>query len=206
MADALWMCRTGIEADRERWSRRLPPGGYLGATLHRQANVDDPRRLASYMRAFMRLAQGGVPVVFPVHPRTRKRLTKLGLVGEIEAAGVRLRPPLPYLEFLGLVASSAAVITDSGGLQVEAALLQVPCVTARRTTEHQLTLTHGRNVLAGTDPRRLRSALLRAWQTALPAGKRPRAWDGHAAERIVADLDRGFLRPARLPSPDAWLC
>ncbi len=201
MADALWALWPRIEAAAERWAAKWTWGGYVVATLHRQANVDDPRRLSAYARSLTRIASH-IPVVFPVHPRTRKRLAALGLLQDLRRARVRVGPPRPYLDFLGLVRASMAVITDSGGLQVEAALLGLPCVVARRKTEHELVLTHGRTLVAGTDPRRLYRAFARVFDLPAPAGRRPRAWDGHAAERIVDDWCRGFQRPQRLPAPD----
>lgn len=204
MADALRALRPRIEAAAEPWADRLGWGGFVVATLHRQANVDNPHRLAGYARALLSIGRR-VPVVFPVHPRTRKRLTSLGLLGTLREGRVRVGPPRPYLDFLGLVQASMAVITDSGGLQVEAALLRRPCVVARRRTEHELVLTHGRTLVAGTDPRRLRTAFVRALELPAPVGRRPRAWDGRAAERIVADWERGFPRPLRLRAPDSRL-
>jgi len=200
MADALEQHRAGILKAAAGQARRR--GSYVVATLHRQANVDVPGRLAGYVEALARVAREH-PVVFPVHPRTRQRLRAAGRDPRHLAAGLTAIRPLGYLGFLGLVAGSAGVITDSGGLQVEAALLGVPCVTARRRTEHRLTLTHGGNVLAGTDPRRLPAAVRHALSQAPIARRRPRAWDGHAAERIVADWCRGFARPRRLPGPTA---
>ncbi len=204
MADALHLFRPQIDRAAERWRKRTWGAPYVVATLHRQANVDDPRRLSAYAERLAAYA-GGMPVVFPVHPRTRKRLAALGLLPALKRDGVRVGPPRPYLDFLGLVSESAFVITDSGGLQVEAALLGVPCVTARRRTEHQLTVAYGGNVVAGTDPRRLSGAVNRVLARNPADFRRPRAWDGRAAERIVADWVRGFARPRRLPSPDSRL-
>lgn len=198
MADALRWARPEIRARQERARARLPEG-YVVVTLHRQANVDDPRRLAGWMRALGTVARER-PVVFPVHPRTRRRLGR-----RPPPAGLRLTAPRPWLDFLALVAGAAAVVTDSGGLQVEAALLGVPCVTARERTEHTLTLRCGGNRLAGADPRRLPRILARALAAGPPGGALPRAWGGRAAERIVADWQAGFLRPARRPAPSGGL-
>jgi UDP-N-acetylglucosamine 2-epimerase (non-hydrolysing) len=203
MADALREARPLIEAAAAR-IEDLPTEAFGVVTLHRQANVDDPRRLQAYVDSFCRLARER-PLWFPVHPRTEARLAALGERDRLEAAGVRLLAPLPYLAFLGLVSRAAVVVTDSGGLQVEAALLGTPCVTARRRTEHPLTLSHGGNVLAGSDPRRLAAAVRRAWGSAAFPTRRPRAWDGHAADRIVEDWCKGFERPGRLPEPLARL-
>ncbi len=201
MADALLQHRERIEAAAAQHARAQGPEPFLVATLHRQANVDDPRRLAAYVNALERIGRER-PVLFPVHPRTRARLSEAGADPARWRGGLRALDPLGYLAFLGLVSAASGVITDSGGLQVEAALLGVPCVTARRRTEHQLTLTHASNVIAGTDPRRLPSAVHRALAQGAPPMQRPRAWDGRAAERMVAAWRTGFDRPPRLESPD----
>ena len=194
MADALWAARDGIEAEAGRAIRGLPRS-FVVATMHRQANVDDPRRLAKWMEALVRVARDQA-VILPVHPRTRARLGAWR-----GAPGLRLRGPMSYLRFLGLVSRAQAVVTDSGGLQVEAAVLGIPCVTLRRRTEHALTVTHGRNIVVGADPRRLPGALCRALAGGERPARHPRAWDGHAAERIVLDWLEGFPRPARLAGP-----
>jgi UDP-N-acetylglucosamine 2-epimerase (non-hydrolysing) len=205
MADALKRARPEIERRAARLAGDLPRDGYVVATFHRQANVDDPARLGGLVRALVRCAHA-LPVVFPVHPRTRDALRRAGLARALRAGGVRTTAPRGYLDFLGLVRSAAAVLTDSGGLQVEAALLGVPCVTARRRTEHRLTLSHGGNRVAGMDLRALPKAMGDALAAGKPRGRTPRAWDGRAAERIVQDWCRGFARPPRLrPFPGGWL-
>ena len=198
MADALHQAHPQILARAGSEATPHARGGYIVTTLHRQANVDDPRRLAGYARALERVA-GILPVRFLVHPRTRRRLEDGGLLAGLEQAGVEMLAPRPYLAFLALVSGAALVVTDSGGLQVEAALLGVPCLTLRRRTEHELTLTHGGNRLGGGDPRRLLGHVRTALERPAARLRRPRAWDGHAAERIVSDWVRGFRRPARLP-------
>jgi UDP-N-acetylglucosamine 2-epimerase (non-hydrolysing) len=181
MADALRRARARI--GRAPRPRGLPRSAYLLATLHRQSNVDDPSRLRRLLDALLEGA-GDLPVVLPVHPRTAK---SAGLGGRGRMRGLLALPPLPYLSFLALLSGARAVVTDSGGVQVEASLLGVPCVTARRRTEHELTLTHGTNRIAGSDPRRLPAAV----RAALAEDPRPRAfplaWDGRASERIVRD-------------------
>ncbi len=198
MADALHAVRPALAAMRVQAERRFGLGGYVVATLHRQANVDDPRRLAAYVRALETVSRR-IPVVFPVHPRTAKQLPRAGA----SASGLLRTAPAPYLTFLATVANAAAVVTDSGGLQVEAALLGVPCVTARDRTEHRLTLSHGGNRLAGNDPRKLAATVRRALDQPLRLRRRPRAWDGHAAERIVRDWLGGIAHGAHEPRRSA---
>lgn len=179
MADAL-------RSVRDRLAPQRTGGAYVVATLHRQANVDDVRMLERWLDALRRVARD-IPVVLPMHPRTRRRLADAG----VSVDGIEVVAPLPYLAFLGLVAHADAVLTDSGGLQVEAALLRVPCLTLRRSTEHQLTLEVGANRLV-SDPRRLPRALDAALGAGPWRGRRPRVWDGRAAERIVAHLRAGL--------------
>ncbi len=185
MVDALRAALPAID-------RRAPAArGEVVVTLHRPANVDDPGRLAALCEALARAARRR-PVAFPVHPRTRRRLEEAGLTGRLKTAGVEVLEPLGYLEFLARVRSAAVVATDSGGLPEEAAVLGVPCLTLRRTTERPMTVSHGTNRLLGGDPRRLPAAIEDA--AAHPRGARRRSplWDGHAAERIVSDLVRRF--------------
>jgi len=160
---------------------------YALATLHRPANVDDPRRLADLV-AFLVGVSERLPVVFPVHPRTRRRLEEAALLEALEGRpGLRLRPPLGYLEHLGLVVDAAVVLTDSGGLQAETSALGVPCLTLRGTTERPSTVEHGTNTVAGD------LALASAALDEVLAGRGKRGGavpglDGHASERIVAAL------------------
>lgn len=187
-ADALLHAWPRARRRRAASSRGLRRGTYGVVTLHRQENVDVPARLARFVDALLEVAEG-VPLVFPVHPRTARALGA-GLRRRLAKGDVRLVPPLGYLEFLGLVGASALAITDSGGLPVEASLLGIPCVTARARYEHQLTLTHGTNRLAGTDPRRLAAVARLALDAPRTPRPRPPEWDGHAAERIVARWKR----------------
>jgi UDP-GlcNAc3NAcA epimerase len=160
----------------------VEPGGYVLATAHRAGNVDDPARL----RALVGVLTGvDGPVVLPLHPRTRARLEAAGLLGEL-AGRVRLVPPLGYLEFTSLLLHARAVLTDSGGVQKEAYLAGVPCVTLRETTEWTETVETGWNALAGLDAERVRAALARP----LPAERPPLYGDGRAGERVVEALSR----------------
>jgi UDP-N-acetylglucosamine 2-epimerase (non-hydrolysing) len=160
----------------------LSRGKYAVLTLHRPSNVDSPDRLAQVMGAINSIADR-IPVVFPVHPRTAPRLMKLDLNPRI-----RIVEPMSYLPFLGLVASARMVLTDSGGIQEEATVLGIPCLTMRQNTERPITCEIGTNVLVGTDPQRI----VREADAILTGQKRPSAipekWDGHAAERIVEVL------------------
>jgi UDP-GlcNAc3NAcA epimerase len=160
----------------------VTPGGYLVATAHRSGNVDDPARLERLVELL--LAVPG-PVVLPVHPRTRARLQAAGLLERLEA-GVRLARPLGYLEFTALLLHARAVLTDSGGVQKEAYLAGVPCLTLRSTTEWAETVEAGWNVLVDLDAGAAVAALARP----RPANRPPLYGDGRAGERVVEALRR----------------
>jgi UDP-N-acetylglucosamine 2-epimerase (non-hydrolysing)/UDP-GlcNAc3NAcA epimerase len=154
----------------------VEPGEYVLVTAHRAGNVDDPARLARLVALIEALP---LPVVFPVHPRTRARLEAAGLLDRVPLA-----PPLGYLEFTALLHHARAVLTDSGGVQKEAYLAGTPCVTLRSTTEWTETLDAGWNVLIDLDAEAALAALDRA-----PPAERPQLYgDGRAGERVVAAL------------------
>jgi len=161
----------------------VEPGAYAVATAHRAGNVDDPARLRALV-ALLTAVPG--PVVLPLHPRTRARLEAAGLLATLERAGVRLVPPLGYLEFTALLVHARAVLTDSGGVQKEAYLAGVPCVTLRDTTEWTETVDVGWNVLVGLDA----AAAYAALERQPPAARPPLYGDGRAGERVVQALSR----------------
>ncbi len=163
----------------------LEPGGYLAVTAHRAGTVDRPERLARLVDLLAALpAATGCRVIFPAHPRTRDRLEGTLLIERL--TGVEVIPPLGYLDFLELARSSRAVLTDSGGVQKEAYLLGVPCVTLRESTEWTETVKAGWNTLVGLD----RDAALQALERPRPAGKRDELYGGgRAAERVCDVLD-----------------
>jgi UDP-N-acetylglucosamine 2-epimerase (non-hydrolysing)/UDP-GlcNAc3NAcA epimerase len=163
-------------------SAGVAPGEYVLATAHRAGNVDDPARLARL--AELLLAVPG-PVVLPLHPRTRARLASAGLLDRV-SAGVRVVPPLGYLNFTALLLHARAVLTDSGGVQKEAYLAGVPCVTLRPVTEWEETVEAGWNVLVDLDAAAATAALARAH----PAERPPLYGDGRAGERVVQALSR----------------
>lgn len=166
---------------RRSWERfGLRPRGYGLVTLHRPSNVDDDEVLAGILGALRRIA-ATLPLIFPAHPRTSRRLEGLDLEGE----GITVLGPLGYLDFLSLMVEARVVVTDSGGIQEETTALGVPCVTVRDNTERPVTLEMGTNRLAGTRPEGIVAAVHDAlsWErAALPS---PPLWDGKAASRIV---------------------
>jgi UDP-N-acetylglucosamine 2-epimerase (non-hydrolysing)/UDP-GlcNAc3NAcA epimerase len=161
----------------------VAPGGYELVTAHRAGTVDEPARLERLV-ALLEGLPG--PVVFPVHPRTRARLLAAGLLERLERAeGMHLVAPLGYLEFTALLLHARAVLTDSGGVQKEAYLAGVACVTLRDTTEWVETVELGWNVLVDLDAKAARAAL----QRALPAERPELYGGGRAGERVVAALN-----------------
>ena len=163
---------------------------YALVTLHRPSNVDDLGWLRELMTILAEISSQ-LHVVFPVHPRTRQALERIGL-SNIAHSRVRLTDPLPYLAFIGLERRAAVVITDSGGIQEETTLMGVPCLTVRENTERPITLSLGTNQLVGRDQKKLKSAV----ETILRSGLKGRnaeslnlsrvpLWDGNAAERIA---------------------
>ena len=158
---------------------------YGAVTMHRPSNVDDPQVFAGIVGALREISTE-LPLVFPVHPRTRANLEKFGLD---PGPGVVLTRPLSYMAFLNLWRDAAVVLTDSGGLQEETTALGVPCVTMRENTERPVTVEQGSNVLAGTDPVASVAAARAALAGGGPRGRVPDLWDGRAAERIVQVLE-----------------
>ena len=164
----------------------LAPRGYAVCTLHRASNVDDPKVLSGLLSALAHVSTR-VPVIFPVHPRTRKMLADQGLSGMLERSpGLRLVDPMGYLEFLALTSQARLILTDSGGLQEESTALGVPCLTLRENTERPITVEQGSNLVVGTDPVRIREEADRALDGKGKQGRVPALWDGRTAERIAA--------------------
>ena len=161
---------------------------YAVLTLHRPSNVDDPGAFGRILDA-VEVIQREAPIIFPIHPRTSKNLRAGDLWARVETmSGLRLIEPLGYLDFLKLMSSAAAVMTDSGGIQEETTILKVPCLTLRDSTERPITAEAGTNTVVGTDTERIISA----WRAALAGrgrkAKTPPLWDGKAAQRITKIL------------------
>ena len=166
-------------------------GEYALATLHRPSNVDEPAALERLVVALAEVS-GRIPVVFPIHPRTRARLAaEPSLRARAEGArGLKLADPVGYLDFLALTANARVVITDSGGIQEETTALGVPCLTVRHNTERPVTVEVGSNTLVGTDPAQVVPAAVAVLEGRGKKGRVPDLWDGRAAERIAPILVR----------------
>ena len=179
-----------LPSAERRWTdlrASLDLSAYALVTLHRPSNVDDPATLREIMLGLNDLARD-LPVVFPVHPRTQRRIAAFGLADMTHR--LRLLPPLGYLDFLALTGHAALVITDSGGVQEETTFLGIPCLTVRPNTERPVTLTVGTNRLVESERAALVAASLGALRPARPwIGQTPELWDGRAAERIVAIME-----------------
>jgi len=168
----------------------VAPGEYVLVTLHRPRNVDDAAKLTAIVEALVRVRER-LPMIFPVHPRTRKRLKEFGLLERVtELLGAGLCEPLGYLEFLHLMARAQVVLTDSGGIQEETTILGVPCLTLRPATERPVTVTVGTNRVIGSAPERIVPEIERILAGDVPRGRVPELWDGRAAGRVVKVLSK----------------
>lgn len=156
---------------------------YALVTLHRPSNVDDVECLKNILQCLIELSES-LEIVFPVHPRTRQRLTNFG----IDLSRLHVTDPLPYIEFLALQHRACVVITDSGGIQEETTYLQVPCITLRENTERPITVSIGTNTLVGQDMHALKREVRRITEQKIMKGMIPPLWDGKAAERIAEVL------------------
>jgi UDP-N-acetylglucosamine 2-epimerase (non-hydrolysing) len=157
---------------------------YALATLHRPSNVDDPDRLRAMTRLLTQIAER-LPVIFPIHPRTEQRMKE----AELATPGLILTPPLGYLDFLCLMADANLVLTDSGGIQEETTILNVPCLTLRENTERPVTVELGTNRLVGTDPENALAAALDVLDRPAKTSQIPELWDGRAGCRIIEILE-----------------
>ncbi|MEE8391714.1 MAG: UDP-N-acetylglucosamine 2-epimerase (non-hydrolyzing) [Anaerolineae bacterium] len=170
----------------------LERGGYVLLTLHRPSNVDIPEVFSGILDALADI-QRDLPILFPTHPRTIKRVSEFGFSERLAAMpNLRVVEPLGYLEFLDLMMHARLVLTDSGGIQEETTILGVPCLTMRENTERPITITEGTNTLVGADPARIVAETQRILTGKGKVGRIPELWDGHTAKRIVAILREHF--------------
>ena len=171
------------------------PRGYGVVTLHRPSNVDDAAMLASLLGVLADVA-AQLPLVFALHPRTRANIDRFGLHGLLDPARMAVLPPQGYLEMVGLMQGATVVLTDSGGLQEETTALGVPCLTLRENTERPITVEQGTNTMVGRDLQAIRDGVAEILAGRGKRGRVPELWDGHAADRIAADLHAWLLAGA----------
>lgn len=173
----------------ERWG--LKPCNFATLTLHRPSNVDDPVILQDILSALSEIAKE-IPIIFPIHPRTRKMVKQFGLNEYFSISdkpqGLWMTDPLGYLDFLHLNMHAMMVITDSGGLQEETTVLGIPCITLRNNTERPITCEVGTNFIVGNSRSSILNQALKVLSGDFPSGMVPEKWDGKAAERIVEIL------------------
>ncbi len=204
MIDSYEMMRPQIEADPGPARFGLERGNYAVVTLHRPSNVDRREILNGLVAQLVTISKQ-LPLVFAVHPRTRKKLEEFGLWQRLaDEPGLRLTQPLGYVEFMALVSSAKAAITDSGGVQEESTYLGIPCLTLRENTERPITVLQGTNRLV--QPERLLESVEAVLQGRWPRGTRPEGWDGGTAERCTQALYRRHAaRVERLKSAQSSL-
>ena len=186
MIDTLMRTLPLATLDRLRPALDLKKGGYAVLTLHRPSNVDNAETFKGILEAVQQIARD-LPIVFPVHPRTRERVREFGLERFFD--GVTLTEPLGYTDFLSLTSNTRLVLSDSGGLQEESTALGIPCLTLRENTERPVTVTHGTNRVVGTNPVKIMAGY-RAAMSDTGLDRRPPLWDGHTAGRITAVLQK----------------
>ena len=187
MIDTLVRLLPKAESNWPAIRQALDLGDYVLVTLHRPSNVDSPDRLARIMQALAEIGRS-IPIVFPVHPRTKAQLQAHGINVPTQ---VTFMEPQGYLRFLALQAHARIVITDSGGVQEETTYLEIPCLTLRANTERPVTISEGTNQLLGEDPASLAPAVASVLGGWTPGGRKPLFWDGQAGERIARVLSAG---------------
>ena len=188
MIDSLLEHLKIAENSKVRTDLGIVEGAYAVMTLHRPSNVDERDVFGGILDALLSVAER-LPIIFPVHPRTRAKIEEFGFLGRIAASNIKLIEPLGYLDFMRLYSGARLVLTDSGGLQEETTVLGIPCLTLRHNTERPITIEMGTNVLVGTDPDKIKQAAKNVLENPVVAEtKIPPLWDGKAAGRICDEL------------------
>lgn len=205
MIDTLLECLPRTDARSTLHELGLEKQRYATLTLHRPGNVDDEETFRGILEAVLELARE-MPVIWPVHPRSRKMLERSGLVRKVEVhAGLRLIQPLGYLDMLTLNRFARLILTDSGGLQEEATVLRIPCLTLRENTERPVTVQAGANRVVGQQPQAIRRAISEALDRNGADIRVPEYWDGRAAKRIVSTLYEKYFPAARAETAETAL-
>ena len=189
MIDSVFFNLEKSEESKIRADLDLEAKDYAVLTLHRPSNVDDKETLTGLLEALISISEK-IPIIFPVHPRTKANIEKFGFGEQVKNSNIQLIEPLGYLDFMRLYSGAKLVLTDSGGLQEETTALSIPCLTLRENTERPITISHGTNILVGTNPNKIKQAAFDILSSErIEIGKKiPPLWDGHAAERICDSL------------------
>jgi len=188
MIDSLFYNLEQSKSSKARENLDLRDKDYAVLTLHRPSNVDEEKTFTGLLDALVSIAEK-LPVIFPVHPRTRANIEKFGFAERVANSNIRLIEPLGYLDFMNLYSSAKMVLTDSGGLQEETTALGIPCLTLRENTERPITIELGTNQLVGTNAEKIKQAAFAILENSSKKDtKIPPLWDGHAAERICDAL------------------
>jgi UDP-N-acetylglucosamine 2-epimerase (non-hydrolysing) len=190
MIDTLISCLPTVEQSSILEKLRLNGGDYILITFHRPSNVDHKEGLSKLIIFLNHLAKD-IPIVFPIHPRTRGKLEKFGLTEKL-SGNILLTDPIGYIDFIALEKNARLVITDSGGIQEETTYLAIPCITVRKNTERPITVDVGTNILGGTDFAKIKLYADEILSGKIKKGQIPEFWDGHVAQRIVGILNKLF--------------
>lgn len=190
MIDSVFYNLEKSKASKIREDLNLTKNQYAVTTLHRPSNVDEKQVFTGLLDALVAVSEK-IPVIFPVHPRTRNNIEKFGFAGQVEKSNIKLINPLGYLDFMRLYSGAKLVLTDSGGLQEETTALSIPCLTLRENTERPITIELGTNKLVGTNSENIKQAAFEILENNSKTDKQiPPLWDGHAAERICDALTK----------------
>lgn len=190
MIDSLFYNLEKSKKSKTREDLDLVGKDYAVLTLHRPSNVDEEDVFSGLLDAVISISEK-IPVIFPVHPRTKANIEKFGFAGKVANSNIKLIEPLGYLDFMDLYSGAKLVLTDSGGLQEETTALSIPCLTLRENTERPITIELGTNILVGVEKEKIKQAAFGILENTQPKDKQiPPLWDGHAAERICDALSR----------------
>lgn len=188
MIDSVFYNLEKSKQSKIREDSNLTENEYAVTTLHRPSNVDEKEVFTRLLDALIAVSEK-IPIVFPVHPRTRKNIENFGFAEQVKNSNIKLIEPLGYLDFMRLYSGARLVLTDSGGLQEETTALGIPCLTLRENTERPITITHGTNILVGTNTEKIKQAAFDVLEKDSKTDKKiPPLWDGKTAERICDAL------------------
>ena len=188
MIDSLFYNLEKANQLKVRENLELNGKDYAVLTLHRPSNVDDEKTFSGLLEALISISEK-IPIIFPAHPRTKGNIEKFGFSERLANSNIRLIEPLGYLDFMNLYSGARLVLTDSGGLQEETTALGIPCLTLRENTERPITITHGTNILVGTNTEKIKQAAFEILENNSKTDKKtPPLWDGKTAERICDAL------------------